>query len=104
MYITNKVISFTLFKWDFRFGFTSRHKWSHFKLHKNEIGYHLVFGRFSAIIDNWTLEVHRICAECGSSDIREYYAGDEGWTICASCRSVEQGYEYVNLRKYEEAN
>jgi hypothetical protein len=103
MRISLRQISFTFFKWDVCFGFTARHKWSHLKLHKNEIGFHLVWGKISFTVDNWTLEVHPICSQCGSSDIREHSYGDEGWTICSSCRSVEQGYEYVNLRKYEQA-
>ena len=37
------------------------------------------------------------CAECGSFDIGEKTAGDEGWTICDSCGAIEQGYEYVTI-------
>ena len=35
------------------------------------------------------------CADCGSYDIREQFMGDEGWTICDDCGSVEGGYNYV---------
>lgn len=37
------------------------------------------------------------CAECGSLDIGEVTAGDEGWTVCNDCQAIEQGYDYVNI-------
>ena len=46
---------------------------------------------------------YRLCKECGSADIGEHRAGDEGYIICGSCRSVEQGYKYVTAAEYEDA-
>ena len=47
------------------------------------------------------------CKECDSTEIGEQSAGDEGWTICQSCQSVEQGtytvYEDNNGERYTEA-
>tara|TARA_Y100001938_G_C8055526_1_gene414183 strand:- start:773 stop:1087 length:315 start_codon:yes stop_codon:yes gene_type:complete len=37
------------------------------------------------------------CAECGSDNIGEKCAGDEGWTVCDDCGAIEQGYEYVDI-------
>ena len=31
----------------------------------------------------------RQCGECGSLDIKEHFAGDEGWTICGDCQAIE---------------
>ena len=39
----------------------------------------------------------RVCAECGSDNIGEHFAGDEGWTICEDCRTVEGDDDYVDL-------
>ena len=41
-------------------------------------------------------EVISLCKECQSPDIGEQHAGDEGWTVCDSCGSVEQGYVYIH--------
>jgi hypothetical protein len=45
--------------------------------------------------DDDTAELIRCCAECYSPDAHEVSAGDEGWTICPDCQSVEQGYVYL---------
>jgi len=37
------------------------------------------------------------CTECGSFEIGEKWAGDEGWTICDNCRAIEQGYDYLDI-------
>lgn len=62
---------------------------------------HFVWGRFSLHIEDWTAETYALCAECVSDEIGEQHCGDEGWTVCRNCRSVEQGYKYVNKRVYE---
>ena len=90
---------FTVGNYDFRVSTTARKPWTSFKIHTSEIGKHLVWGKLSASYDNWALEVHPICAECGSSEIGE--SGE--LTVCQACRSVEQGYRYVNLREFEGA-
>ena len=64
-------------------------------------GVHYVFGRLSLSIEDITLEVYPVCAECDSPNAREVSYGDEGWTICPDCQSVEQGYRYVNLQEWE---
>ena len=33
-----------------------------------------------------------VCSQCESHEVGEKFAGDEGWTICDECHSVEQGY------------
>lgn len=96
--------SYTMFHWIVTLSNTSRRPWTHFKVHTTALGYHAVWGSLSAMIENWTLEVHPVCAQCSSADIGERRYGDEGVTYCQSCRSVEQGYKYVNLIEYEKAN
>lgn len=98
-----KYIKFTCFNWDIRISLAARQPWTHFKVHHTEYSMHIVWGKLSIMIENWKLEVHQVCAECGSSDISEQDCGDEYLTICSSCRSVEQGYKYVNLREFEES-
>jgi len=97
-------IAFTLFKWDIQAGFTALHAWTHFAIHRSDSTWHLVWGKLSIHVENWTLEVHRLCAQCNSADIGEVSWGNEGLTVCQSCGSVEQGYEYVNAREYERAS
>lgn len=94
----------TIGSFDISAGFTSLHKWTHFKIHRRprDRVWHLIWGRFSLHIDDWTAEVYALCAECGSDEIGEVSAGDEGLTVCQSCRSVEGGYRYVNKREFEE--
>lgn len=110
-----KSIAFTFFHLDVKIGFTARHNWTHFRIHngnKHQWGrerhaegtWHLVWGKLSIYIENWTLEIHPLCAECNSADIREVSYRDEGLTVCSNCQSIEQGYRYVNLREYELAS
>jgi hypothetical protein len=36
--------------------------------------------------------IFQVCKMCHSPECREEFAGDEGWTVCPDCRSIEQGY------------
>jgi hypothetical protein len=64
-------------------------------------GIHWVWGRVSLSVEDLTAAVYPVCAECDSPDAREVSYGDEGWTVCPDCQSVEQGYRYVSLLEYE---
>lgn len=33
-----------------------------------------------------------VCAVCHSPEVGEQSCGDEGWTVCQDCQSIEQGY------------
>lgn len=79
----------------------ARHKWTHFKIHKREMYKHLVWGKLSVIFGQPHLEEVRFCAECMSSECGEVSAGDESWTVCRECRSVEQGYIYMTMEEAE---
>jgi len=93
-------MNLSLGKWDIR---TNRAlwPWNHFKIHRTEAGRHIVWGRISLTVEDGTAEVVPVCAECGSIEIGEVSAGDEGLTVCRACRSVEQGYRYVSNREWE---
>ena len=43
-----------------------------------------------------------ICKECRSLNIGEQHCGDEGWTVCRDCQTVEGGYLYVTPEEAEE--
>lgn len=88
-------------RWDLQISNRARHPFTHFRIHRREHYRHLIWGKLSLIIEDGTLEVHPVCAQCDSPDIREHSYGDEGWTVCNSCRSVEQGYRYISKREYE---
>lgn len=95
-----KPIRFTFLLWDVSISFNSRWGLGHLKLHRTEFSKHLVWYKLSILIENWSLEVHPVCAECNSDAIGEVFSGDEGLTVCEECRAVERGYRYVNLREF----
>tara|TARA_R110000744_G_scaffold44643_2_gene99435 strand:- start:760 stop:1044 length:285 start_codon:yes stop_codon:yes gene_type:complete len=39
----------------------------------------------------------RQCGHCGSLEIAEHFRGDEGWTICEGCETIEGSENEVNL-------
>jgi hypothetical protein len=96
-----KTIRFTIWKYDFTIDLRARREWNDFKVFKSEGTRHIVWGKLSFLVEDWTLEIHPVCAQCDSWEIDEHSVGDESFTICGSCRSIEQGYRYVNLREYE---
>lgn len=94
----------TIGKWDISINCRARCPWTHFKRHRLENGWHIVWGKLSIELQDWKAEVYAICAQCDSTDIGEVSHGDEGWTVCQDCQSVEQGYRYVNKREFEQAS
>lgn len=96
-------MKFTILKWDVSISLDARWNLSHFKIHRTDSTWHLVWGELSFVIENWAMEIHPVCAECGGTEIGEKHYGDEGLTVCSNCCAIEQGYKYVNLRDYENA-
>lgn len=37
----------------------------------------------------------RLCAICNSIEINEVFAGDEGWSVCGECGTIEGGSKYI---------
>lgn len=89
----------TIGQWDIEISASALCEFTHMRRHRRDAGWHFVWWRFSCVIDDWTAEIYPLCAECDSPDIGEVSCGDEGWTVCRDCRSVEQGYRYVNKRE-----
>lgn len=102
--LLKKTIRFTFFNWIVEADLRARHRFSHFRIHRTEYSRHLVWGRLSILLTNWTIECHALCGECGSASIGGIGAGDESWTVCESCRSVEGRINYVNFVEYENAD
>jgi hypothetical protein len=91
-----------LFNYVLEIRFHAKQSWSHFRIHKHDMHRHLVWGRISATYGQPHLEEVSLCAQCGSPEAREVSCGDEGWTICPDCGTVEGGYTYVTMEEYEE--
>lgn len=64
----------------------------------------LSIGRLQFELEDMETEHIATCAVCDSTEIGEVSKGDEGWTVCQDCGSVEQGYKYISQRQYEELN
>lgn len=90
-----------LFNYVIEVKLSSLQPWSHFRIHDYDTHKHLVWGRLSIIFGQPHLEIVSCCAVCESPNCREIAAGDEGWTHCPDCNSVEQGYEYMTLEEAE---
>jgi hypothetical protein len=89
---------FSFGKWDVEIS-SARCAWTHFKILRMESGRHIVWGKLSITVEDGTLECIPTCAQCGSFEAKEVAAGDEGWTVCPDCRSVEGGYKYITTRQ-----
>lgn len=92
---------FTIGNYDIDLNTNAKVSWLKPKLYKRDNYSHFVWGKLSIIVENWTLDNYPICAECESTEIGEIGHGDEQWTVCPDCRSVEQGYIYLNKRQFE---
>lgn len=44
----------------------------------------------------------QVCLECdGTEEVKNVSAGDESWSVCHSCRSVEGRTEHITESEYE---
>jgi hypothetical protein len=97
-------LNYTIGKYIFEFGTYNRRKITEFKKYKYENETVWAWWKFHFSITDWTLEIYSSCACCGSISIGELGCGDESWTVCKGCGAVEQGYKYLNLIDYENAD
>ncbi len=89
-------------RYDVTLSTTARRAWNDFKVFPLECGgRHIVWGRLSLMLEDGCTECIPTCTECGSREIGEVSSGDEGWTVCQACRSVERGYVYLTKRGAE---
>lgn len=89
-------------------GFCALWPWSHFEIHKPSFrmrreGFyrHLVWGRFSLIIEQPQIETVRVCSHC-LDEIGCVSFGDESLDHCESCQSVEGDTHEVSLWDFEQ--
>lgn len=92
---------FTINKWRVSISFKANRPWTYSRIYKYEYGMRIVWYRLSVSIDDMELVHIPICKLCDSDEIGEVHAGDESWTMCRSCRAIEQGYKYISLKEYE---
>lgn len=78
----------------------SKHKWSHFRIHKYEMYKHIVWGKLSIIVGQPHLTEIHVCSQC-YEQISGLSAGDEGWNYCEGCQQVEGETEYITEEEYE---
>ncbi len=83
--------------------FRSRHKFSHFRLHKHTYYSHLVWGKLSLTYGQPHLVPIRVCAEC-LEQIESKSAGDESWDYCEGCHQVEGNTIEITTEEYEAAH
>jgi len=82
------------------------HPWTHLKLHRSRIGdawfRHLVWGRISIQVDTPDLDYVSVCAECNCCETPDCISiGDESWSVCAACGTIEGRTREVTIREYE---
>lgn len=94
---------FSIANYDVSVQLHARRPWTHFKIHNRaHIGvWHLVWGKLSIYVENATLPVYPTCGECGSTEIGEVSCGDEGWTVCPDCGTIEGEYIYLSSREID---
>lgn len=84
----------------------SGHPWTHLKLHRSRIGdawsRHLVWGRVSIQVDTPDLDYVSVCSECDCNETPNVVSiGDESWSVCGECQSIEGRTHEVTIREYE---
>lgn len=100
--IVKRKLYIRAFNYSLEAAFSARWPWSHFKVHKRLWYTHVVWGKLSLIYGQPHLEPIQICLECNSGgEIRGVWAGDEGWSICTECETIEPRTEYITLEEYE---
>jgi hypothetical protein len=43
----------------------------------------------------------RFCLECGEGEVQEISLGDEGWSFCDNCQTVEGDSEEITVEEWE---
>lgn len=82
---------------------SSRHKWSHVRLHKRPYYSHFVWGPISVIYGQPHLEPVTVCADCYEQIERVGAYGDSlNW--CESCQQVEGDTLEMTMEEYEAAH
>lgn len=87
-----------LFNYLFEARLSSRHKWSHMKLHKHEYWSHFVWGPISIVYGQPHLEPITVCAHCYEAITR---LGEDSLDWCEPCQSIEGETIEITTEEYE---
>ncbi len=78
---------------------SSRHPWTHFKLHKHQGYKHLVFGKLSVIFGQPHLVEIEVHKGCGAE---VHGIGEDGISYCTGCETIVEGdTEFITTEEYE---
>lgn len=80
--------------------FSARHKWTHFKIHREKHGYykHLVWGKLSIIFGQPHLVPITVCEHCNEEIMR---VGEDYLDYCEGCQSIEGPTVEITTEEYE---
>lgn len=100
-------VEFWLFAYYIEFNMSARHKFSHFKIHKRRgmsaFYRHLVWGKLSLVISQPQYETITMCSECdGAEPMGGVSCGDESWSVCPNCNTVEGKTHEISLWDFEQ--
>lgn len=88
----------------YKFGATFRWGRCNMHLHVERACIYLAFFGVRAWVEDTRYVEITYCGECdeeaGDDGLRTVSAGDESWSVCESCRSVE-GSSYTKMVRYE---
>lgn len=90
-----------LFNHEIEVRLRARWPWTHMKMHRRPYYRHFVWGKLSVIFGQPHLEPITVCAECGEATETKS-AGDEFWTWCEGCQTVEGRTEEITMEEYEQ--
>ena len=77
---------------------SSRHRWSHFRIHRRAYYTHLVWGRLSILCGFPGLEEIDVCKHCSEEISR---VGEDYLNWCEGCQQLEGDTETITLKEYE---
>lgn len=65
--------------------------------------YRAVYNLFHNPVDTLGLyedDLICVCLECGE-EVIDMWVGDEGWTVCTGCNSIEGETKYISVKDYD---
>ena len=91
-----------LFNYIIEGGFTSRHKWSHMRLHKRPYYNHFVWGKLSILYGQPHLEPIEVHIGCGGT---VHGIGEDLISYCEDCEHICEGEtHYITTEEWEALN
>lgn len=87
-----------LLNYVFEASLSSKHKWTHFRVHKYEYYKHLVWGPVSIVFGQPHLMPMTVCAHCYEEIVR---VGEDYLDYCESCNQIEGDTLEITTEEYE---